>query len=81
MLVTRIYGGLGNQMFQYAAGKSISLSRSEELMLDTSSYGINGGENRTDRDLDILETRLKLRNLDIQAESYRECDHILIKRF
>lgn len=60
MLVTRIYGGLGNQMFQYAAGKSISIARSEELMLDTSSYGIDGGENLIGRALDILDFKLEI---------------------
>ena len=78
MLVTRIYGGLGNQMFQYAAGKSISLSRSEELMLDTSAYGFNGGENRTDRDLDILDFNLEIISEDpIKASQFRSPSGVL----
>ena len=60
MLVTRIYGGLGNQMFQYAAGKSISLARSQDLMLDTNAYGISGGINRTDRNLDVFDFSLEV---------------------
>jgi len=39
MIVTKIYGGLGNQMFQYAAGRALSLARNEALGLDTSEFG------------------------------------------
>lgn len=38
MIVTQIYGGLGNQMFQYAAGRALSLARDETLGLDTSAF-------------------------------------------
>ena len=34
MIVTCIYGGLGNQMFQYAVGRSLSLLRGAPLKLD-----------------------------------------------
>lgn len=34
MIITRIIGGLGNQMFQYAIGRSLSLSTNQELRLD-----------------------------------------------
>jgi hypothetical protein len=34
MVITRLTGGLGNQMFQYAAGKRLSLVRGVELKLD-----------------------------------------------
>lgn len=47
-------------MFQYAAGKSISLVQSRELMLDTSAYGMSGGINRTDRNLDVLDFTLEI---------------------
>ena len=32
---TRIFGGLGNQMFQYAAGKALALRTGNKLRLDT----------------------------------------------
>lgn len=38
MIVVRFLGGLGNQMFQYAIGRSLSLKHEEELRLDTSFY-------------------------------------------
>jgi hypothetical protein len=35
-IITRIVGGLGNQMFRYAAGKALALEHDAELVLDTS---------------------------------------------
>ena len=36
MICTRLNGGLGNQMFQYALGRAISIKNKTELILDTS---------------------------------------------
>lgn len=38
MVVARITGGLGNQMFQYAAGKRLALKLGAEMKLDTYWY-------------------------------------------
>lgn len=38
MIVAQIIGGLGNQMFQYAAARALSIARGEELGLDTSAF-------------------------------------------
>jgi len=38
MIVTQIYGGLGNQMFQYAVGRVLSLVRHVALVLDISEF-------------------------------------------
>ena len=38
MIISKIIGGLGNQMFQYAAGKRLSLHRGTTLLLDTSAF-------------------------------------------
>lgn len=35
MIITHINGGLGNQMFQYAAGRALALRLDTELLLDT----------------------------------------------
>ncbi|MBT8604093.1 alpha-1,2-fucosyltransferase [Polynucleobacter paneuropaeus] len=46
MIISHLLGGLGNQMFQYAAGRALSSRVSEELRLDTSdflSYGLHQG--------------------------------------
>lgn len=38
MIVARISGGLGNQLFQYALGRRLSLERGEALTLDLSDF-------------------------------------------
>lgn len=46
MIITQIIGGLGNQMFQYAAGRALSLRLSEPLRLDVfgfAGYGLHQG--------------------------------------
>ncbi len=46
MLISNIIGGLGNQMFQYAAGRSLSLAKGVEFRLDLSDfsgYGLHQG--------------------------------------
>ncbi|SFR57045.1 alpha-1,2-fucosyltransferase [Litoreibacter janthinus] len=35
MIYSRIFGGLGNQLFQYAAARAVSLRQGTELVLDT----------------------------------------------
>lgn len=46
MIVSHIIGGLGNQMFQYATGRALSLLRGQPLRLDVSGfsgYGLHQG--------------------------------------
>lgn len=38
MLIVKIQGGLGNQMFQYAAGLSLADKRRDDLVIDVSSF-------------------------------------------
>lgn len=39
MIATALIGGLGNQMFQYAAGRALALRLGSRLVLDLSSFG------------------------------------------
>ncbi|QEC69069.1 alpha-1,2-fucosyltransferase [Panacibacter ginsenosidivorans] len=39
MIIVRISMGLGNQLFQYAAGKALSLEKNVPLKVDIASYG------------------------------------------
>jgi len=41
MIVVRLKGGLGNQMFQYALGRVLSLKNNTELLLDLSFFDYN----------------------------------------
>ena len=46
MIFCRVLGGLGNQMFQYAAGRALSIARDVPLRLDVSGfdgYGLHQG--------------------------------------
>lgn len=46
MIICNIIGGLGNQMFQYAAARALALRRGAELVLDVSDfdgYGLHQG--------------------------------------
>ena len=38
MVAVNIYGGLGNQLFQYAFGKSIATAKNEDLFIDSSPF-------------------------------------------
>jgi hypothetical protein len=38
MIISHIIGGLGNQMFQYAAGRALSLKCESDLLLDISAF-------------------------------------------
>ena len=38
MIIVRLTGGLGNQLFQYAIGKALSIISNEKMLFDVSSY-------------------------------------------
>ncbi len=38
MIVVKLKGGLGNQMFQYAAGRALAIRAGTELLLDANTY-------------------------------------------
>jgi hypothetical protein len=40
MVITKLSGGLGNQMFQYAAGKALATKWNEQLLIDTSLFSV-----------------------------------------
>ncbi len=42
VIVTRLMGGLGNQMFQYAVGRALALRTGATLKLDLSHYAADG---------------------------------------
>lgn len=46
MIITNIIGGLGNQLFQYAMGRRLAARHHTELLLDVTSFGVNGVETR-----------------------------------
>ena len=40
LVIARLIGGLGNQMFQYAAGRALALRCGAELRIDLSGFAI-----------------------------------------
>lgn len=62
MVICKISGGLGNQLFQYAAGKSLALRRNTELLLDTSYFKEDGLRNF---ELDSFNINLKIADRDL----------------
>ncbi len=57
MIITRLSGGLGNQMFQYAMGRSLALRNSSDLRIDISSFS------SLDPDTEPRQYRLKFFNI------------------
>lgn len=55
MIVVRIWGGLGNQMFQYALGYTVSRNNNDTLKLDTSFFKDNHNSRQTERTLDLFK--------------------------
>ncbi len=53
MIVVRLQGGMGNQMFQYALGRVLAIKNSTELKLDTSFFDIKTTPIRV-YDLDVF---------------------------
>lgn len=64
MIISHIIGGLGNQMFQYANGRSFALNRSIPLKLDTQDF--EGYELHNGFELGRL--------FDLQAPLANDCD-------
>jgi hypothetical protein len=59
----RLYGGLGNQMFQYAAARSLALRRGTGLWLDATWF--------RERDATVIDRELLLADLPVEARIFR----------
>lgn len=53
MIVVRLMGGLGNQMFQYAAGRALALKHNVSLSLDLSFLKAHAGDQYTQRHFEL----------------------------
>lgn len=63
MIISKIVGGLGNQMFQYAYARNLSLVNNTDFYLDTSFYKNQGGV--THREFTLTKFPNITMNLDI----------------
>lgn len=57
IVVTRLLGGLGNQMFQYATARALALYQGGALWLDTAALAVAGGHTQRDYALDVFDIR------------------------
>jgi|JI6StandDraft_1071083.scaffolds.fasta_scaffold02680_6 hypothetical protein len=55
MIVVKLIGGLGNQMFQYALGKKLALENNHELLLDCSFFNETGTHTPRQYELDVFK--------------------------
>ena len=53
MIVVKLMGGLGNQLFQYAAGRALALKHQTELKLDLSLLNADPKNVYTKRELEL----------------------------
>ena len=65
MIIARVHGGLGNQMFQYALGRRLALHHGTELLLDLSFFDLKDGTH-TQRpfELDVFQVKYRRANAD-----------------
>lgn len=76
-ITVKIYGGLGNQMFQYAAGRALSLRYQVPLYLNISWFSQKQDDNTTVRtyQLDIFKNI----TATIQNERSFPCQHLITR--
>lgn len=55
MIVVRLAGGLGNQMFQYAAGLALAEQNGDRLAIDASAFQAGQGRGETLRSLGVTD--------------------------
>jgi hypothetical protein len=79
-IVVKLKGGLGNQMFQYALGRTLSLKNNTRLWLD-SSFLDEGDQQHTYRQysLHFFNVKGKLKKVDLNNNSLPILQKILFK--
>ena len=75
ILIVRLRGGLGNQLFQYAAGRSLAIRSGVPLMLDTESGFRDDPYGRT-----YALGAFALNNATLQADSTRHGFRVELRR-
>jgi hypothetical protein len=78
MIAVKIYGGLGNQLFQYSAGRSLAIQKQTELVLDLSWYK-NRPKSNTERHFELLHFKINARTATTNEERFHEINRPNIK--
>src|SRR5262245_19279121 len=66
MIITKLTGGLGNQMFQYAMGRALAERNNVPLKLDLSDY--SGGTDIRSKGLEAFSRPVGIFKWKVQAE-------------
>ena len=82
MIIVKLDGGLGNQMFQYAAARSLALRKNTDLCLDVSAFS-SVSENKTPRNFQLNAFNIKVPFCAIDQKEQRNLSLIerLINKF
>lgn len=81
MIINLLKGGLGNQLFQYAAGKALSLFHCTEHALDISNFGTSTHSSHTLRNLDIFDFNIHSKVAsEGEIESLRPSDSLFFNK-
>ncbi|MCR5834409.1 MAG: alpha-1,2-fucosyltransferase [Selenomonadaceae bacterium] len=57
MIITKLYGGLGNQLFQYALGRCLAHKNNTELKFDTTYYAVNDSSHHNHYHLNVFNLK------------------------
>lgn len=60
MIIIKLLGGLGNQMFQYALGRALAVQHQDELFLDCSFFSEKGSHTPREFELDIFDIKASI---------------------
>ena len=71
MIIVKIMGGLGNQMFQYATARVLSIKKSTNLYIDTTFFNVNiDNHDITRRSLELSIFNLTLKEVTFYHKYY-----------
>lgn len=76
MVIANILGGLGNQMFQYAAGKALAYRTNQDLKLDITSFDLYKLRNF---DLDFFNVRYEVASSS-ELDAYKKNKYSILSR-
>jgi len=80
MVVVRLIGGLGNQMFQYAAGRALAFRLNTELYLDTIHLGFDPDGAYTKRNYELEQFAIHAHIADIEVlNNFRHDSRLITK--
>lgn len=80
MIVVNLMGGLGNQMFQYALGRQLSVLNQTDLLLDCTFLNTSGAQHiKRDYELDIFPVKARIATAR-ELKPYQRLQHNRIVR-